>query len=35
MDWDSLRQRLDARGIVPAGGSARIYDRSHVADLLA
>ncbi len=24
MDWDSLRQRLDARGIVPAGGSAGV-----------
>ncbi|WJS84058.1 hypothetical protein [Paracoccus sp. TOH] len=31
-DWESLR--LDAGGIVPAGRSARICDRSDAADLL-
>ncbi|MFC3568747.1 hypothetical protein [Paracoccus simplex] len=32
-DWGSLRQWLDARGIVPAGRSAHICDRSDAADL--
>lgn len=33
LDWDTLRQRLEAGGIVPAGVRSRIYHRRDVADL--
>jgi len=34
LGWGELQARLDAGGIRPAGGSARIYSRANVAHLL-
>ncbi|MDF3606391.1 hypothetical protein PE067_09705 [Paracoccus sp. DMF-8] len=34
LGWSELRARLDAGGIRPTGGSAKIYSRADIADLL-
>lgn len=34
LGWDVLQARLDASGIGPVGGSARIYSRAEISHLL-
>ena len=34
LSWDALQEELEAEGITPSFGSARVYDRAEIASLL-